>query len=132
MSESEEPNPTGSPLSSAKSVLESVLGLVEKRFELAAVEFQEEKHRMVEQLVRLAVVGVLGLMSLFVASIFVIVVTWDTAARLYVIFGLAVAYGLATWRGFAALRRVVEESPDPFSATVEELRKDREWFQKKN
>ncbi len=132
MSESEEPRSSRGPLESARNVLESVLGLVEKRLELAAAELQEEKYRLVDQLVRLAVVGVLGLMSLFVTTIFVIVVTWETGARLYVIFGLAVAYGVAAWRGIVSLKRAVEESPDPFSATVEELRKDREWFQKKD
>ena len=132
MSESEEPRPSHGPIDSAKNVIESVLGLVEKRFELVAVEFQEEKYRLVDQLVRLAVVGVLGLMALFVGTIFVIVVTWDTAARLYVIFGLAVVYGMAAWRSFVSLKRAVEDAPKPFSATVEELRKDREWFQKKS
>ncbi len=132
MSEPEESGPSRGPLESAKNVIESVLGLVERRVELAAAELQEEKFRLVDHLFRLAVVGVLGLMAMFVATIFVIVVTWDTAARLYVIFALAAAYGVAAWRCYGSLKRAVEESPDPFSATVEELRKDREWFQKKN
>lgn len=132
MSDSEDPKPSHGPLESAKNVLESVLGLFEKRFELAAVELQEEKYRLIDQVVRLLIVAVLGLMALIVATIFLIDIAWDTGARHYVIVGLALVYGVSSWRGFVALRRSVEDSPPPFSATVDELRKDREWFQKKN
>ena len=132
MRDSEEPKSSHGPLDSAKNVLESVLGLFEKRFELAAVELQEEKYRLIDQVVRLLIVAVLGLMALIVATIFLIDIAWDTGARHYVIVGLALVYGVSSWRGFVALRRSVEDSPPPFSATVDELRKDREWFQKKN
>jgi uncharacterized membrane protein YqjE len=93
---------------------------------------QEEKYRLIDQVVRLLIVAVLGLMALIVATIFLIDIAWDTGARHYVIVGLALVYGVSAWRGFVALRRSVENSPPPFSATVDELRKDREWFQKKS
>jgi uncharacterized membrane protein YqjE len=135
MSDSEETDDAGAthgPIDSAKNVIESVLGLFEKRFELAATELQEEKYRLVDLLVRLAVVGVLGLMALIVMTILLIVLSWDTVARPYVIVGLALAYGISAWRCYVSLKRSVEDGPSPFSATVDELRKDREWFQRKS
>lgn len=112
--------------------MDSVLGLLGKRFELAAIELQEEKYRLVDQLFRVIVAGVLGLMSLIMASFFLIVICWDTGARYHVIAGLAVVYGVAAWRSFVVLKRKLEKGPTPFAATIDEMRKDREWFQKQS
>ena len=117
-------------MQSARNVMESVLGLFGKRFELAATELQEEKYRLIDQLFRAIMVGVLALMALMMISFLIIVVSWDTAARIYVIAGLALLYGIAGWRVFVTLRQKLEDSPKPFAATVDEIRKDAEWFQK--
>jgi uncharacterized membrane protein YqjE len=132
MSDDAEDHSAHGPVESARNVLESVVGLLSKRFELATVELQEEKYRAIDQLLRVVMIGVFGLMSLMMLSFLVVVLSWDTGARLYVILGLVVAYALAAWRVYVSLQRKLEQSPDPFSATVGELRKDAEWFRNKS
>ncbi len=131
MNDTEEPARAG-PIDAARDALQSFWALLEKRLELAATELQEQRHRFINQLVWIAAIVVLALMALFTATILIIALTWDTAARNWVIAGLALAYaGGATWSALA-LRRFVAQSPPPFEATIEEFRKDREWFQKKS
>lgn len=131
MSDEEEPSRSG-PVDAVRDVLQSFWGLLEKRFELAATEFQEQRHRLVRQLVWLAAIAVLGLMALFTGTCLVIALTWDTAARSWVIAALALAYAAGAGWCLFTLRRIMAQSPPPFSATIEEFRKDREWFQKKS
>lgn len=131
MSEPEEATESG-PFASARGVAGSVLTLLQKRGELAALEFQEQRHRLLDQLIRLAVAVVLALMMLITGTFLVVALTWDTAARFWVLCGLTLAYGggaLACWR---QVRRIQAESPPPFAATLEEFKKDRAWFQDKN
>jgi uncharacterized membrane protein YqjE len=131
MSETEEPTQSG-PVDAARDALHSFWGLLEKRLELAAIEFQEQRHRLINQLVWIAAIVVLALLALFTATILIIALTWETAARNWVIAGLALAYaGGAAWC-VLTLKRIVAQSPPPFAATIEEFRKDREWFQKKS
>jgi uncharacterized membrane protein YqjE len=132
MNKQEDHEPRHGPIGSAKILLESVVGLFSKRFELVTVELQEEKYRLIDQLLRGIAIGVLGLMSLMMLSFLIIVVCWDTAARLYVIMGLAVVYGLGAWRVYSKLKQRLETDTSPFSATVEELKKDAKWFQKRD
>ena len=133
MSETEK-NPSAShgPIESAKNILDSVIGLLEKRLELASVELQEEKYRLFDQLFRAIVAGVLILMALIMVSFLIVVLCWDTNARIYVIGGLAVFYTSGAGWMFSVLRKRLAESPTPFSSTIEEIRKDREWFQNRN
>jgi len=131
MGAAEEP-PRAGPMDTVRDALQSFWGLLEKRLELAAIEFQEQRHRLIHQLVWIAASVVLALLALFTATILVIALTWDTAARNWVIAGLALVYaGGATWC-VQQLRRIVAQSPPPFAATIEEFRKDREWFQREN
>ena len=131
MSEPED-SPRSSPLDTARDALQSFWSLLEKRLELATTEFQEQRHRLINQVVWIAAIVVLALMALFTGTILIITLTWDTAARVWVIAALALAYaGGAAWC-VSVLKRIVAQSPPPFAATIEEFRKDREWFQKKN
>ena len=132
MSESEQPKSSHGAFASVKSIVESVTGLLEKRLELASIELQEEKFRLFDQALRAILAGVLGLMALIMLSFFIVALCWDTGARYYVIAGLAILYGVGAGWVFMSLRKRVAESPTPFAATIEETRKDREWFQKKN
>jgi uncharacterized membrane protein YqjE len=129
--EGETVRPSGA-IASAREILQSVWGLLEKRLELATTELEEERHRLVNLLAWVAVFALLGLMALFTGTILIIVLTWGTGARLWVIAGLTLVYaGGAAW-GFASLKRRLAQSPPPFAATVEEFKKDRAWFQKQS
>lgn len=128
MAEAEEPSPRAGPIAAAREAVQSFWGLLEKRLELASVEFQEQRHRLLHQLVWVAATVVLALLALFATTILVIALTWETAARNWVIAGVAVLYaGGAAWC-FQQLKRVVAQSPPPFAATIEEFKKDRAWF----
>ncbi len=131
MSETEEPTQSG-PVEAARDALHSFWALLEKRLELAATEFQEQRHRLMNQLVWIAAIVVLALLALFTGTILIIALTWDTAARNWVIAGLALAYAGGAIGCGRSLKRITGQAPPPFSATIEEFKKDREWFQKKS
>lgn len=126
----EEETSRSGPIGAVRDVLQSFWLLLEKRFELAATEFQEQRHRLMSQLVWLAVITVLGLMALFTGTCLIIALVWDTAARDWVMAGLTIFYAGGTTWCLVTLKRIVEQNPPPFSATIEEFKKDREWFQK--
>lgn len=131
MNESEKASDPG-PLASARNVAAAVLALLQKRLELAAVELHEQQHRLLDQVTRLAVIIILALMAMITGTFLVVALTWDTAARLWVLLGLTLVYsGLALWCGWK-LRQQLADSPPPFAATLEEFRKDRAWFQEKS
>jgi uncharacterized membrane protein YqjE len=128
----EEQSPAGGPMDGARDALKSFWSLLESRLELAAVEFQEQRNRLLVQFAWLAGGAVLGLMALFAGTFLLIALTWETAARNWVIAGLALAYsGGATWC-LVRLKRMIAASPPPFASTIEEFRKDREWFRRTN
>lgn len=128
----EEQTSRSGPIGAVRDVLQSFWSLLEKRCELAATEFQEQRHRLTIQLTWLGVIVVLALMALFTGTILIIALTWETAARNWVIAALTALYtGGAAWCLFT-LKKLVAQSPPPFSATIEEFKKDREWFQKKS
>jgi uncharacterized membrane protein YqjE len=95
------------------------------RIELLALELGRERVRVT----RLVLLGVAALFFLalgaITATIFIIVLFWDSQ-RLVVIGFLTVLY-LAIGGGIVAfIRSEVEHSKRPFSASLEELRRDRE------
>lgn len=129
MSEPDSTPPPGM-TDSARNAMDSALGLMQKRLELAALELEEEKQRLLDSLFRIVVIAVLSLMALFMASFFVVLLCWETPARLWSVVLLSLGYAAGAWRGFVVLKRRLENSPTPFAATIEEFKKDREWFQK--
>ena len=129
MSDPEQTEAIGS-MGAAREALNSFWSLLEKRLELAATEFQEQRHRLMRQLVWLAAVALLGLMALFSLTCLIMALAWDTPARNWVIGALALVYAGGAMGCFFVVRRQVAESPPPFSATIDEFRKDREWFRK--
>jgi uncharacterized membrane protein YqjE len=128
----EEQQHEGGPMAAAREALQSFWTLLEKRLELAALEFQEQRYRWTNQIAWLAAVVVLGLMALFTLTILIIVLTWNTGARIWVIGFLVLAYGSGAAWCFLTLKRIVAQSPPPFAATIAEFKKDREWFQQKS
>lgn len=112
-------------LSSLRRLAASVAAILHSRIELATLEIEREKTRAV----RLLLLGVAALFFLalgaITATIFVIVLFWDSQ-RLVVIGFLAVLYLSVGGGVIAFLRREAAEAKRPFSATLEELRKDRD------
>lgn len=109
---------------------DSLLGLVQTRLELLAVELQEEKLRAIKLLVWFGVA-----LTLLAAGLLVVIATlalwmWSIAGYLGLL-GLAVlvlsgAGGILVW-----LRRQISAGPRPFTTTLSEFQKDREWLRTK-
>ncbi|HYC46128.1 MAG TPA: phage holin family protein [Burkholderiales bacterium] len=121
--------PRSSPglLASVKRLGATFVATLHSRIELIAHEFERERIR-VTRLLLLAVAALFFLLlGAMTATMFVIVLFWDSQ-RLVVIGFLTVLYvglgaGLLLFTKTEAAR-----SKRPFSSTVEQLRKDREHF----
>lgn len=119
-----EPKPGGW-LDSARSTADSLLGLVQNRFELAGVELQEEKIRLLNLLVWLAVAIALGTAGLLIGMGALALFLWDKAGYAGLI-GLALV-ALAGGAGILhTIHRRIHTARPPFAQTVAEFRKDRE------
>jgi uncharacterized membrane protein YqjE len=103
---------------------DALVGLARTRFELAAIEYTEERGRVGQQLaLMLAGIGCL-LFALFFAAAAVVIYFWDTSrfvAILGVVIFFAVVGALLLWRR----TEIARTSPMPFAASVAELDKDR-------
>lgn len=103
---------------------DALVGLARTRFELATVEYSEERARVAQQLaLLLAGIGCL-LFALFFAAAAVVIYFWDTnrfVAILGVVIFFAAAGAVLLWRR----SEIAQTSPTPFAASVAELDKDR-------
>jgi uncharacterized membrane protein YqjE len=107
-----------------KRVSASLLQGFEDRLHLFALELQEEKRRTT----RLLLAGLLAALAAFSAflclNLILLLAFWDTY-RLPVASGLFVFYLVAALALALFVRRRMRRTTPPFSATLEELRKDR-------
>jgi uncharacterized membrane protein YqjE len=125
MSDAAEPqSDDGSLRATVAQLGDALLGLARTRFELAAVEYAEERRRVGQQLVLLvAGIGCLLFALLFFAAGF-IAYFWDThrvAAIVGVILVFAAAGAVMLWRR----AEIGHSAATPFAASLAELEKDR-------
>lgn len=109
---------------------DSLLGLAQSRLELFAVELQEEKLRAINLLIWLSIALALGMAGILVAVGALALFLWGVAGYLGLI-GLALvtlsgSAGLLWW-----LHSRLQTGRTPFSTTVTEFQKDREWLRKR-
>ena len=103
--------------------------MVEERIRLLGAELQEEKWRAVEAILWLAVALGLGTLALLVASLAVVLSVWpDPQARIFALVGLALLYVLGALAAYLRMRKRIQGEGLPFSATVAEFQRDREWL----
>jgi uncharacterized membrane protein YqjE len=126
----EDSNPSGTG-ATVRRIVDSVTALLHNRVQLFAIEWQEERHRAVDLILRLGLVLSAGAITLALTVLTLAVAVWlrwglpgllGLSALL-----LAVTAGLAWW--FA---RWFNRQAPPFASTVAEFRKDREWLNKKS
>lgn len=110
-------------LDSVRRLANSVLGLLQTRVELLAVEWQEQRLRAIGSLAWLAAAMGLAIAAVLVAIGALALFLWHSAGYAGLI-GLAAAAGGGAGILFWHLRRRVLRGPQPFEATVEEFRKD--------
>jgi len=112
---------------SLRALGSTLVELLAARAELAVVELRQEGERK-KELIALAAAGALFLaLGLLVATLFVIVLFWDTH-RLAAIGGVAILYLVLSAAAFMRMRRKAAGNPPPFEATLRELAADREML----
>jgi len=115
--------------SSLRKLLDTGLATVQNRAELLAVEFQEEKDHAIELILWLMALLCFALMTLLILSVTIILI-FPADLRAYAAGGLALIYLSGAIWSFVQLRTRLKNRTIPFSATIEEIKKDREWLLK--
>src|SRR5690242_5424859 len=118
--------PAGGVLQSFQRLTETGLGLLHNRAQLFAVELQEEKAHFARLLIAVAMLMLFGTLFGLVLTATIVMVCPESS-RLYVAGGFGLLYLIGTIWAYARLR-VRLQSPLPFSATINEVRKDREML----
>lgn len=120
-----EPQDAESNRPSPKRFAAAFIGLLHGHIELFGLELQEQKGRTLLLLLFAGLALVFALLLLMGLSLLVLVLFWDSY-RLAAAIGLCLFYclggGLCAWR----LYNLVDDDSSPFSATLEELARDRE------
>jgi uncharacterized membrane protein YqjE len=114
-------------LSQFKAMIATVLSGLQNRSELFLLELEEEKTHLVELLLWALIVGVMGLMVLALATVFVILL-FPEEMRMYAVAGFCVLYLVGAILALLNLKALLKKRPPPFSATINEIKKDRECF----
>lgn len=109
---------------------DSILALIQNRFELAGVELQEEKLRALNLLVWLAFAVALGTAGILLALGTVALLLWNVAGYAGLA-GLAVLALIGAGAVLQSIRRALHAGPMPFSGTVAEFKKDRDLLRPK-
>jgi uncharacterized membrane protein YqjE len=107
----------------------SLLALIRNRFELFAVELQEEKLRLINLLLWLGIAMTLGEAGLLIGMGALAVWLWNSAGYAGLIM-LTLAALVAAAGILLSVRRQIKSGPLPFAATVTEFRKDSECLRK--
>lgn len=109
---------------SLRRILDTVLATAQNRMELVAVELQEEKSLLVEDLLLVIAIAGFSLMGLLMGTVTLMVLFWEHGL-LAVVSALTACYFLAAGFGYWSLRRRLRGHV-PLSASLGELQKDRE------
>lgn len=111
-------------VSSLRSLGDGLLATVHDRLRLVSIEVQEEKLRLIRTFVWISAVVFAGMMTIAFASVTLVYLFWETA-RLAVLGGLTAFYAGALGVILVAFRRYLARQPNPFAATLHEIREDR-------
>ncbi|MFC5698668.1 phage holin family protein [Pseudomonas sp. GCM10022186] len=110
---------------SPKRLGASLLGLLHSHVELFGIELQEQKANSLYLLIFGGLTLIFALLLLIGLSGLVLMLLWDNW-RFEALGGLCVFYLLASLYCGIRLRAAVDDDESPFSATLEELARDRE------
>lgn len=120
------PSPSHLPLSRLRRILNSLIAALENRVQLIGLEFREEKLRVAEA-------ALLGAIAFFFAQLGLLLLTLALAFlfrdhSVWILAVCGVVYGAIALACGALLRNRLRNRPPPFSGTVTEFKKDREWL----
>jgi len=113
-------------LSVAGRLARTGVGAIQTRIELFAVEWQEERARLMGTVFWAATFILLGVLAvlLFTATI---IFLFPQDARVYVAAGFAVLYLLGAIGAWVGLRRILDHQP--FAESIDQAKKDRAWLE---
>ncbi|HEX7329260.1 MAG TPA: phage holin family protein [Casimicrobiaceae bacterium] len=105
----------------------SALALLRTRIELLAVEFAQERERIILSVVLIAVASAAFALTAMVVTLGIIAWFWDEHRFLAIVI-VAIVYAAAGIAALVAHRRIRRDTPTPFGASTEALRRDVEWL----
>jgi uncharacterized membrane protein YqjE len=114
---------------SLKRLLDTGAATLQNRVELFATEFREETYRLIEAIILTAALTALAVMTLTLVTLTIVILFWDSA-RVATLVTLSVIYLLASIFACRTLLLRMKTSK-PFSATLDELKEDRECLRTK-
>jgi uncharacterized membrane protein YqjE len=117
-------------LGSVRRVLDTGLGLAHNRLELFVLELQEEKIRFAELTLLVCALTATAILALTLITLTAVLLFWENG-RLPTLATLSVVYsGGALWL-WRSVNHRLHKGPRPFSATLEELEKDKACLEDK-
>lgn len=122
------PEPAG-PLAAGRRILRTVSDLAHTRLELFLVELKEERIRIVDALLLLAVGVVCAAMTLILLTFTVVLIFWEHRVLALVLLTLLYA-GMAVGALVTLRKRLA--GWNAFAATLQEFKKDRECLDKQS
>jgi len=104
------------------------LGALQNRGELFLVELQEERNQVIELFIWAVAACFLSLMFMLVLTA-TIIFLFPEDIRVYAAGGFCILYLLGAVLALLNLKALVRNASLPFSDTITEARKDREWLE---
>lgn len=111
--------------SSPRRFASALLGLLQGHIALFAEELKEQQSHTLSLLVLTSLALLFGLLLIIGLSAALLIAFWESH-RLLVISGLCAFYTLGLLSASIALLQRIRNAPAPFSASLEELARDRE------
>jgi uncharacterized membrane protein YqjE len=115
-------------LSQLRAIANTCLSTLQTRGEIFLLELEEEKTHVTELLIWAIAAGLLSLMFLGMLTVF-IVMLFPEDLRVWAIGGFCLLYLLGAVLALLNLRSILKGAAPPFSATVNEIKKDRAWLE---
>lgn len=115
---------------SLRRLRDSFFALAQSRVELAALELQEEKLRLLDVLLRAAGFMALSILALLSATALLVVLFWEHHPVLIIAL-ITAAYALGAVLLWLDLKKRLDSAPPPFADTLAEFKKDAETLQAK-
>src|ERR1041384_335230 len=116
-------------LSIACRLARTGIGAIQTRIELFAVEWEEERTRLMGTVFWAATFILLGVLAvlLFTATI---ILLFPQDLRVYAVAGFAVLYLIGAIGAWIGLRRILDHQP--FAESIDQAKKDRAWVESLN
>lgn len=120
-----DPAPSPGLAASARRLAVDTAALVATRAELASLELQQMRERVVRWIAMIVIAAILLLAALMTLSLWVAAVVWD-GPRGWVLGGLTIVYAAIALGLVFGVLRALRNSPPLFALTRAELSKDRD------